>query len=110
MRKQPATPITSARQGLSFETRHFGIAQVITSSYQNGGKLAVELVDQNGEPIAMLSVNIPESSHMLGENEFFAKTWSENEEIAEEALQSGIFRDTGRTSDGFLKAKIWAFS
>jgi hypothetical protein len=78
--------------------------------YQNGGKLAVELVGENGEPIAMLSVNIPESSHMLGENEFFAKTWSENEEIAEDALQSGIFRDTGRTSDGFLKAGIWTFS
>jgi len=98
------------QHGLSFLTRHFGTATVITSGYQNGGRLAVELVDEHGESIAMLSVNIPESSHMLGENEFYAKTWSENEEIAEDALASGIFRETGRTSGGFLKAKIWTFS
>jgi hypothetical protein len=109
-RKTPTTPKCDTRQGLSFETRHFGIAQVVTSPYRNGGKLAVELVDENGESIAMLSVNIPECSHVLGENEFFAKTWSENEEIAADALQSGIFQDTGRTSDGFLKARIWTLS
>ncbi len=95
---------------LSFSTRHFGTANVVTSAYQDGGALAVELVDGVGESIATLSVNIPESSHLLGEKEFFVKTWSENEEIAEDALASGIFRDTGRTSDGFLKAKIWTMS
>jgi hypothetical protein len=95
---------------LSFETRHFGKAHVVKLAYAKGGKLGVELNDDRGEPMATLSVNIPESSHLLGENEFFAKTWSENEEIAEDALASGIFRDTGRESDGVLKAKIWTFS
>jgi hypothetical protein len=95
---------------LRFSTRHFGTANIVTSTYQDGGKMAVELVDDDGESIAVLSVNIPESSHLLGEKEFFAKTWSENEEIAEDALASGIFRDSGRTNDGFLKAKIWTFS
>ncbi len=108
--KNATAPVPTGRPGLSFETRHFGMATVITSGYQNGGRLAVELVDEHGESIAMLSVNIPESSHMLGENEFYAKTWSENEEIAEDALASGIFRESGRTSGGFLKAKIWTFS
>jgi hypothetical protein len=77
--------------------------------------MSVELVDENGESIAMLSVNFPESSHLLGENEFFAKTWEENEEIAEDALASGIFKDTGRRSSyGFMSslvnASIWTFS
>lgn len=92
---------------LRFSTRHFGTANVVTSTYEDSGKMAVELVDDDGESIAVLSVNIPTSISMLGEKEFFARTWSENEEIAEDALASGIFRDTGRTSDGFLKAKIW---
>ena len=96
------------RKDLSFKTRHFGKALVITNAYRKGGSLAVELVDTNGEGLAMLSVNIPESSHLLGDNEFFVKTWSENEEIAKDALASGLFRDTGRCSDGFISAKIWA--
>ncbi len=95
---------------LAFSTRHFGTATVARSSYSESGDLAVTLFNDDDEELAVLSVNLPESSHLLGENEFFAKTWSENEEIAEDALASGIFRDTGRTSDDFLKAKIWTFS
>lgn len=108
-------PDPAGQHGLSFPTRSFGTAEVRTSHYQEGGALAVELVDGYGEPIAMLSVNFPESAHLLGKNEFFAKTWEENEEIAEDALASGIFRDTGRRSSyGFLSsllsANIWTFS
>lgn len=105
-----AAPNAAKRNGQSFSTRHFGMATVTTSTYANGGRLAVELVDENGESITVLSVNIPESAHLLGENEFFVKTWSENEALAEDALASGIFRDTGRTSDEFLKARIWTFN
>ena len=94
----------------AFSTRRFGTATVVRSTYAEDGELAVTLFNDDGEELAVLSVNLPASSHLLGENEFFAKTWSENEEIAEDALASGIFRDTGRTSDDFLKARIWTFS
>jgi len=93
---------------LTFKTRLFGTAHVVTGTYRNGG-LAVELVDDSGEPIATLSVNMPEGAHLLGENEFFAKTWSENGAIAEEALASGHFLDTGRTSGDVVNASIWTF-
>lgn len=86
-----------------------GMAQVITNAYHNGGALAAELVDNNGEGIATLSVNMPELSHLLGDGEFFAKTWSENHDIAEDALASGVFRDTGRTSGDTVDAHIWTF-
>src|SRR5665213_894377 len=56
--------------GLSFETRLCGTANVVTNTYQHGGKLSVELVAENGEPIAMLSVNMPECSHLLSDGEF----------------------------------------
>ena len=113
--KNTTAPASAGKQGLSFLTRSFGTATVRTSTYQNGDAMSVELVDENGESIAMLSVNFPESSHLLGENEFFAKTWEENEEIAEDALASGIFKDTGRRSSyGFMStlinASIWTFS
>ena len=97
------------KTGLSFATRLCGTANVVTNTYQRGGKLSVELVADSGEEIAMLSVNMPERSHLLGDGEFFAKTWSENEEIAEDALASGIFHDTGRRSDNIVSAPIWTF-
>ena len=97
------------KSDVSFSTRHFGTATVTTSTYQNGNAIAVELVDQTGEPMAVLSVNIPNSAHLLGKGEFFAKTWSENEAITKDALASGIFRDTGRRNDGDVEAPIWAF-
>jgi hypothetical protein len=102
-------PEAGQDKSLSFNTRYFGRAVVVKDTYQNGDKLSVELIDEGGELIAVLSVNIPEFSHLLGENEFFVKTWSENQEIAEDALASGIFRNTGRKSDGFLDARIWTF-
>ena len=47
---------------------------------------------------------------MLDEYEFFAKTWSENGEIAEEARASGHFLDTGRTSGDVVNGRIWTFT
>jgi hypothetical protein len=94
---------------LSFIARGYGKIHVVTSTYRHGDGLAVELV-KNGEPFAVLSVNIPEAAHRLGPNEFFVKTWSENAEIANDALASGIFRYTGRTSGDTLSAPIWQFT
>ena len=108
-RKQTAAEHADIKTGLSFNTRLCGTANVITNTYHKGGKLSVELVADSGEEIAMLSVNMPECSHLLGDGEFFAKTWSENEEIAEDALASGIFRDTRRTSGDIVNAPIWTF-
>lgn len=115
MEQNNTTTPDYAGHGLSFLTRSFGTATVKTSTYVNGNAMSVEFVDKDGESIAMLSVNFPESAHLLGENEFFAKTWEENEEIAEDALASGIFKDTGRHgSYGFMStlinASIWTFS
>jgi hypothetical protein len=95
---------------LSFPTRDCGTLTVTKATYGTNEALAVELIDANGEPAAMLSVNIPEDTHRLGPNEFFVKTWSENEQIAADARASGIFRDTGRESDDTLCAPIWAFN
>ena len=107
MKQKPT--VTGPSTGLSFNSRSFGKVNVITNTYRHGGKLSVELVADSGEEIAVLSVNMPERSPLLGDGEFFAKTWSENEEIAADALFSGIFRNTGRTSEDIVNAQIWTF-
>jgi len=87
---------------------NYGLATVRTSTYQNNGATAVVLECENGEPLATLSVNL--EGVKLGEGEFLAKTWSENEEIAKAALDSGLFEDTGRrVPTGWVEAQVWRF-
>tara|TARA_Y100001951_G_C11081095_1_gene151397 strand:+ start:143 stop:445 length:303 start_codon:yes stop_codon:yes gene_type:complete len=57
------------------------------------GNLAVELYNEEG-PYAKLSVNI--EGLELPDDEFVAKTYSENEGLVEQFIEKGIFIDTGR--------------
>ena len=94
--------------GHPFETP-FGEAVVMLATYLRAdGPMAVLLVDsETGERIGTLSVNLPESGE-LAEGEFCAKTWSENEPLAETAIGSGLFEDTGRrVQTGFVEAQVW---
>jgi hypothetical protein len=87
---------------------NFGLATVITSTYQHGGATAIVMELQDGEPLCTLSVNI--EGVKLPEGTFLAKTWSENAEIAKAALDSGLFEDTGkRVPTGFVEAQVWRF-
>jgi len=92
-----------------FITRDFGKATVNRTIYADGN-IAVQLLTETGAPLAMLSVNVPQCQHMLEVNEFFAKTWSENCSIAEDALRSGLFVATLKeVTLGFVKAPVWKF-
>lgn len=74
-------------------------------SYQNG-QPKVQLWDNEG-PAGSLSIAGP-TDVMLAPGEFLAKVWSENEEIADCALKSGVFIDTGRRVPvGHAEAQIW---
>ena len=57
------------------------------SRYKNGN-LAVQLKLDDGEPYATLSVN---TGLALADNEFVAKTYSENEGLVEQFIESGHF-------------------
>ena len=72
------------------------------------GARAIQIVSEGDEPFATLTVNIPHASCMIEKDEVLVKTWSENEEIANELRDCGIFQDTGkRVSTGFVQAEIW---
>src|SRR4051812_43317042 len=93
---------------LIFPSASYGSVSVEFETYSHGGKTCLELYDQAGEYVTTLSTNLPEFNSMLGKDEFFAKTWSENEEIANHALASGLFLDTGRNVQvNWITAPIW---
>src|SRR6056297_913801 len=73
------------------------------------GNMAVVLTDQSDKcQFAVLSVNIPEFDYMLEDGkEFFAKTWSENQQIANQLRNSEFFKDTGlRVDINFVTAEV----
>jgi len=75
------------------------------------GNMAVQLRTAE-EPYATLSTNLGKLSGVtLGENEFFAKTYSENTGLLEQFVESGLFEDTGRKVDsGFVTVPIYKFN
>lgn len=92
---------------MEFNTTSFGVAKVQKTTY-NDGNLAINLTDSFGSPLAKLSVNLPDNAYLLSENQFFAKTYSENSEIAKDALASGLFRQTNTiVRNGWVECPIW---
>ena len=77
-----------------------------TKRYVETDRVAIVGVLWDGVPAFTLTVNIPEVKIKAGE--IIVKTWSENERIAKDLLQSGLFEDTGRRIPTvFVKAQVW---
>jgi len=75
-----------------------------TGKYSDGGPALIVLGDDG--PFGRLSVNLPKYMDLLGEDEFFVKTWSENE--AWYPIFWKYFEFTGKTVPvGFADAQIW---
>ena len=92
-----------------FRSRLFGCVKVLELTYHNGCT-AIQVVAEDDEDdyVATLSINLPEYVHCLRNGEFFAKTWAENEEIANEALVARVLIDTGgRVSTPLGSISIW---
>lgn len=78
------------------------------NTYVDGDRTALTLItdDEFEEPWATLTVNIPNAT--IEEDEILVKAWSENEKVAEVALQTGLFEDTGkRVPTGYEYAQVW---
>ena len=84
---------------------------IYVGRYPIGGALAVQLHGHGplGEPDQIVfSTNIAAHAAGLAVNEFFAKTWSENECLIEPMLDTGLFEQTGRlVPTGFVFAPVW---
>ena len=88
-----------------FISPKWGTVYVHPTQYAHGG-LAIELLAEDGERIAILSTRLDGAPPPPPF--FWAKTWSENAELAAEALTSGLFRGTGeRQPAGVAQAQLW---
>lgn len=92
------------------KTRSWGQVTVTQERYLGPeGPRAIILSLEDGEPLAKLSVNVPESA-LLPDDCFYVKTWGENEELAKDAADSGLFierMDLPRAVCGYASAKVW---
>lgn len=75
--------------------------------HYSGGGLAIQYIGDDGL-LAVLTVNIPDAD--LEDGEFAIKNWSGNESVAQAAMATGLFIDTGkRIPTGFVEAQVWRF-
>lgn len=104
------------RQAGTFQSKRWGTVHVLFSTYgSTTGPMAVALECADGEPLAKLSVNMyrPQCSHdsrELPAGCFYAKDYGGQEELAAEALASGMFKlrdDLPRAASGFITAPVW---
>lgn len=80
------------------------VLQLVELAYEDGSP-AIEVRDGFGGPYAKLSVN---TGRPLAPRHVAIKTWSENEELAEAALATGLFEATGlEIPTGFVSAPVW---
>jgi hypothetical protein len=97
----------------SFASREWGVVRTARSTYaEAGGPLAVMLLTESGELLTKLSVfmyrpECSEDSRDLPPDCFYLKNWSENEELAAEALAAGLFKlrpDLPTSLSGWVEA------
>lgn len=74
----------------TFESTRFGTVTVVQSAYLPSNNTAIMLYTAEGEPLAKLSVNLPESND-LDPDTFYVKHWGENEMLWQDAHDSGLF-------------------
>lgn len=83
------------------------LVEIHLAKYQDGETTAIQLIDvRSQEPFATLTCNIP--GVYLEPDEVLIKRWSENEQVANAALATGWFVETGKiVPTGFCIAEIW---
>ena len=102
-----------------FKSAQYGVVKVLKSFYESNGALAIVLVSfdhdvQGWTKLCALSVNMDHGqdglqSHELPAKHFYVKNYSEQEDIAKEALASGLFKETKLPpiASGFIVAPVW---
>jgi len=88
-----ATKIPEKYKDRHFEVTTYGETYrvvLIEKNYGNNNRLRINIVNADDfEPIAVLTMNILDDKP--GDDAFFVKTYSENEQISKELFKTGIF-------------------
>lgn len=79
--------------------------EIVERVYVEGGRIRLDIVDEQGCPYAVLTKN--DIDCPLADGEFLVKTYAENENIA--AAVKHLFTDTGRRlPTGYVQLEIWS--
>ena len=93
--------------GKKFQTRDYGEATISETHYTTNERKCIILNTKMGR--ITLTTNV--SDARLEKGEFCIKNWSENVEVAEDAINSGLFIDTGKKiHSGHVLAPIWRYA
>lgn len=99
----------------TFPSKRWGDVVVLQGTYDRAtGPVAIQLTTDEG-PLATLSVNMyrPECSRDskdLPADCFYVKRWGGHEQLADEALASGLFKqrdDLPEARSGYVHAPAW---
>jgi hypothetical protein len=87
----------------------YGDATIHIGRYPSGGAIAVEVfLGPAPDDLWTFSTNLVPSGARIADDEFTVKSWSENEELVEPMLATGLFEDTGRrVPSGYVEAPVW---
>ena len=78
--------------------------KLVASHYSNG-RLALQIISHQHEPIATVTVNLPDDN--LPPGHIFLKDYSENKSMLEAMILQGIVEDTGvRVQSGFVEIPL----
>lgn len=97
-------------EGKTFKVKAYGkvtIVRILLTKYEGNNRIAILLEDAYTlEPFGKLTVNLPGVT--LEPDEILVKGWSENEALANAAIETGLFERTGKiVPTGFAIAEIW---
>lgn len=82
---------------------------VIYNQYDCNGRTAIELICEDGEPMAVATVNIVDENIM--DNEVIIKNYSENNGILDALINSGIIsKPVSTVNVGFEKGYVCKFT
>ena len=100
----------------TFQSARWGTVTVKRGTYDKAdGPTAIALTLADGEPLATLSLNMykPDCSHdssALPPDCFYVKEYGSHQDIARDALASGLFEvrfDLPHAKSGFISAAVW---
>lgn len=83
------------------------LLDVVESTYQSNDNVALMLMDIDGAPYGVASVNLDNVPLMDNKNFTHIKNWSENEGVLEALVEADLVEEIGvRTATGFVQADL----
>lgn len=91
---------------MAYEVNFLGYNCILNFGQYANGRTAIQLIDvEDGAPVAIATVNVPE--YDLAADEVVIKSYSENIGVLDALINANIVRETGRfVNTGYISAPV----